>query len=219
MVTNLNNMTENHHKAIDLDQLRKQWSGTKYSDLLVHHLARRKTWEEGDTHLGIEGTFYLLPEVIQDSSRTMINDLVKKILAESLCKTKTNKVLEQVGDNTSHFFEQNGLVATNEDIRKIWLRPRWIVLVSRKKKSILACQPLLRHEELFRALVWLYTYFCVMQREPISLLEYSIHERRHSPRRHPCTMVQLTMPTKTQGQLENKVLIHPSKFRTNLPQS
>jgi len=113
-------MSDDQYGTINIDQLLRQWNGTKYCDFLIHHLAKRAAWKDGHLQLGIKGTMNLLPEAIQEPAQSAIEELVAKILAEPLRTIETNQVFLHVSTATSHLFEQHGSTASEEDIFNVF---------------------------------------------------------------------------------------------------
>ena len=112
--TPLATLKSDRMKPVDLAKLRAQFSGTRFCQLVQHHL-RRERWESQDHWFGaILGTVAMLPEPARSLVEPFIDRWNISLYDEQFWQRDTASVLDEIIDDARSVLRPLGLAADDE---------------------------------------------------------------------------------------------------------
>jgi hypothetical protein len=100
--------------TMDLDNLKNQFKGRKFGDLVLHHM---KSQSPNDRIKALRGTISLLPELFQTYGiETLIDEINKDISKESFWKTDCSEMFSTIIEITRRSYHYYGFTPSNDDL-------------------------------------------------------------------------------------------------------
>lgn len=98
---------------IDLEQLRLQFRGSRYADLVAHHIKRQR---QREIYHGILGTIELLPGTLQSVTKIFVERWNTQAYDGMLWNRDTAEVFDEILDDAKKFAASHGVIADDDTL-------------------------------------------------------------------------------------------------------